>query len=198
MIYLASQSPRRAELLAQIGVAFQQFSVDIDETAQPGENAQALVQRLALQKAQAGCQKLNADRLEKAPVLGSDTVVVCAGQVLGKPSDKADGLRMLRLLSAASHQVLTAVAVATEKHSQCLVSVNDVRFRALSEQEMNAYWETGEPVDKAGGYGIQGAAAVFIECLHGSYSSVMGLPLYETAQLLAQHEVKYWNYKEKT
>ncbi len=197
MIYLASQSPRRAELLAQIGVVFCQFSVDIDESPLPGESAEALVQRLALQKAQSGWKKLHRDTLEKAPVLGSDTVVVCAGQVLGKPVDKADGLRMLRLLSAHPHQVLTAVALVADKQSECLTSVNDVRFRPLSEQEIDAYWDTGEPVDKAGGYGIQGAAAVFVERLEGSYSSVMGLPLYETAQLLTQHDVKYWNYKEK-
>jgi len=197
MIYLASQSPRRAELLAQIGVSFQQFSVDIDEAVLPGESPEALVQRLALEKAQAGWTKVNADGLEQAPVLGSDTIVLCDGQVLGKPTDKADGLAMLSLLSAYPHQVLTAVALVGEGSEKCITSINQVRFRSLSEQEMNAYWGTGEPLDKAGGYGIQGAAAVFIESLEGSYSSVMGLPLYETAQLLQQADVKYWNYKEK-
>lgn len=197
MIYLASQSPRRAELLAQIGVEFQQFAVNIDESALPEESPEALVQRLALQKAQAGWAKTNADRLPEAPVLGSDTIVLCEGEVLGKPTDKLDGLRMLRLLAAYPHQVLTSVALVSAAGSDVLTSVNKVAFRCLSEAEIEAYWETGEPLDKAGGYGIQGAAAVFIESLEGSYSSVMGLPLYETAQLLAQHDVKYWNYKEK-
>ena len=192
MIYLASQSPRRAELLAQIGVSFQQFSVDIDEAPLPDEKPEDLVQRLALEKAQAGWNKVNA----VAPVLGSDTIVVCAGQVLGKPVDKADGLRMLRLLSAYPHQVLTSVALVASAGVHCLTSANAVCFRHLSEAEMEAYWATGEPLDKAGGYGIQGAAAVFIERLEGSYSSVMGLPLYETAQLLQQAGVKYWHYPQ--
>ena len=197
MIYLASQSPRRAELLAQIGVEFQQFAVNIDETACADESPHVLVERLALEKAQAGWAKVHADRLPEAPVLGSDTIVLCEGQVLGKPADKLDGLRMLRLLAAYPHQVLTSVAIVSGAASHVLTSVNKVSFRKLSEAEIAAYWETGEPADKAGGDGIQGAAAVFIERLEGSYSSVMGLPLYETAQLLAQHDVKYWNYKEK-
>lgn len=197
MIYLASQSSRRAELLTQIGVEFTQFSVDIDEAALQGECPEALVARLALQKAKAGLAKLHEDRLEQAPVLGSDTAVLCRGKIMGKPVDKADGLAMLSLLSAYPHQVLTAVALVGEGYEECTTSVNQVSFRALSEQEIEQYWETGEPVDKAGGYAVQGAAAVFIERLEGSYSSVMGLPLYETAQLLQQAGVKYWDYKEK-
>lgn len=195
MIYLASQSPRRAELLAQIGVPFQQFAVDIDETPQVGESPEALVQRLAMEKARAGWQRLTISESELAPVLGSDTVVVCNGEALGKPKDKAEGMAMLQALSQAPHQVLTAVALVDAEGQQVILNTSTVQFRALSEQEKERYWHTGEPADKAGGYGIQGAAAVFIEHISGSYSGVMGLPLYETAQLLARSGVEYWHYE---
>ena len=179
-IILASASPRRKELLDQIGVHCQVLPVDIDESVKPGELAEDFVIRLALEKARVGLQQSET----KLPVLGSDTIVLVQGQIFGKPENKAHGLQMLAALSGRSHQVLTAVAMVTDEKSQYLLSKSSVYFRELDEREMLAYWETGEPADKAGGYAIQGLAAQFIERLDGSYSGVMGLPLFETAQLL--------------
>ncbi len=179
-IILASASPRRRELLDQIAVTYEVMPVDIDETVNSEEMAEVFVQRLALEKARAGFKK----QRNSLPVLGSDTIVVLNKRILGKPKNKEDGLSMLAELSGQEHQVLTAVAVVDAEQSQCLLSVSHVFFRPLSEQEILAYWNTGEPADKAGGYGIQGIAAQFIERLDGSYSGVMGLPLFETAQLL--------------
>ena len=179
-IVLASASPRRRELLDQIGVNYEILPVDIDEIARPDEAAEAFVQRLALEKAQAGYKK----QRNSLPALGSDTIVVLNKRILGKPKNKKDGLSMLAGLSGHEHQVLTAIAMVDAERSQCLLNTSHVFFRPLSEQEIQAYWDTGEPADKAGGYGIQGIAAQFIERLDGSYSGVMGLPLFETAQLL--------------
>jgi septum formation protein len=189
-VYLASGSPRRRELLTQIGVPFQLLNVAVDESVVAGEAAEAYVARLAHLKALAGLRARPAGM--SAPVLAADTSVVLDGIVLVKPTDRADGERMLRQLSGRGHSVLTAVALAGATGVQSRLSRSEVRFRDLSADEVAAYWDTGEPQDKAGGYAIQGAGAVFVADLRGSYSGVMGLPLYETAELLALHGVPRW------
>lgn len=186
-IYLASASPRRQTLLTQIGVGFEHLHVEIDEQPLVDESAESHVQRLALAKTRAGRALL--DARDPRPVLGADTVVVVDNRILGKPRDRAEGMRMLLELSGRSHQVLSAVALAGAREALCL-SRSRVSFRSLTSTECAAYWETGEPLDKAGGYAIQGRAAQFIERLEGSYSGVMGLPLYETAQLLKEFAIK--------
>lgn len=183
-IYLASASPRRRELLRQIGVVYRLLRVEVDETPQVGEYPRDYVTRLALTKAQTGCAAPG--RRQPAPVLGADTAVVMAGSILGKPRDREEGLAMLAQLSDCEHQVLSAVALATPERTAFRIQESRVRFRRLTLAECAAYWETGEPRDKAGGYGIQGRAAAFITELHGSYSGVMGLPLFETAELLRE------------
>lgn len=183
-IYLASASPRRRELLRQIGITFRHLPIVIDETRLTGESPPAYVSRLAQAKARAGAQILNQRQLH--PVLGADTVVVVEGVMLGKPRDRAEGLAMLARLSGREHQVLSAVALATPQRNAVKVQQSQVRFRTLSPDECAAYWETSEPCDKAGGYAIQGRAAAFITELRGSYSGVMGLPLFETAELLRE------------
>jgi septum formation protein len=188
LIYLASASPRRSALLTQIGVAHEVRPVDVDERAQPAEQPHDYVRRVALLKAQTLRERL--DVAERSLVLGSDTAVVLDGEILGKPSDEHDCARMLRLLSGRTHQVFTAVALCGAEGCESEVSVNDVTFRTLSSEEITAYWRSGEPADKAGGYAVQGHAAVFIERIAGSYSAIMGLPLYETAQLLASAGVQ--------
>ncbi len=183
-IILASRSPRRAELLRQIGVDFEQIDVEVDETPLAGEAPQAYVLRLARQKA-AAARRAQGQQLE-LPVLAADTAVIVDGQILGKPTDRADGIAMLQQLSARSHLVLSGVALADARGEQAMLSQSRVTFRALALSEIEAYWETGEPLDKAGAYGIQGLAALFITELQGSYSGVMGLPLHETGELLRQ------------
>ncbi|PIE82987.1 MAG: hypothetical protein CSA09_04150 [Candidatus Contendobacter odensis] len=183
-IYLASASPRRRELLQQINVPYHRLSVAIDETPLPDETPLAYVTRLACAKAQAGCHA--PDRREPYPVLGADTAVTIDDIILGKPRNQDDGLAMLTRLSGRTHQVLSAVALATPKKNAVKVQQSQVHFRTLTTQECIAYWKTGEPLDKAGAYGIQGRAAAFITELHGSYSGVMGLPLFETAELLRE------------
>jgi septum formation protein len=180
-LYLASSSPRRRELLSQIGVSFRTVTPDIPEQVLPEESPEAYVRRLALEKAAAGL--LLADG--PAIIIGSDTSVVLDDDILGKPCDKADGLAMLARLSGRSHRVLTAVALMDDGGRKASrLSVSEVVFSNLSTAQCQAYWDTGEPSDKAGGYAIQGRAAAFIEHLSGSYSGVMGLPLFETAELL--------------
>lgn len=181
-IYLASASPRRRELLEQIGVEYRLISVDVDETPKTAEPPLDYVSRLALEKAQAGWQLV--EKSDKRPVLGADTAVVINGQILGKPADKDHAIEMLMSLSGQTHQVLSAIALVVENQQKVAVNTSLVTFRDLSKAECDAYWHTGEPVDKAGSYAIQGKAAMFINNLSGSYSGVMGLPLYETAELL--------------
>ncbi len=188
-LFLASQSPRRQELLNQLGVHFAVRSQDVAENHQPGEKPEVFVQRLAVEKAAAVQQALSST--EQRPVLGADTVVVIDGEILGKPATRGNAITMLQRLSGRSHQVMTGVAVVSRQQSVC-VNVSEVTFRELSLEEIEAYWDTGEPADKAGSYAIQGYAAAFITKLVGSYSGVMGLPLFETAQLLAQHDVPVW------
>jgi septum formation protein len=183
-IYLASASPRRRELLAQIGVRYARLKVDVPEERGPAESPEEYVLRVALAKARAGRALLEAG--DSRPVLGADTAVVLGQEVLGKPRDRDDALAMLKRLSGGEHMVLSGVALVRGDQEQSRLSVSHVRFRPVGDDEALAYWHTGEPADKAGGYAIQGLAAMFIERLEGSYSGVMGLPLYETAQLLAQ------------
>ena len=187
VLRLASASPRRQQLLTQIGVPHAVAVADIDEDVRSGEAVSAYVERVARAKAEAVWQ-----RLRDLPVLGADTTVVLDGASLGKPRDRAHGLAMLEGLAGREHQVLTAVALVTAAGTQCVTSVSTVRMRRSSPQERARYWDSGEPRDKAGGYAIQGLGAVFIEFLQGSYSGVMGLPLFETAQLLARASVPCW------
>ena len=182
-IILASASPRRRELLAQIGVHHIQKVLPVDERHRPGESPRDYVARLALAKARAVRDSLGAGA--GYPVLGADTAVVLAGLPLGKPRDRADGLAMLRRLAGRDHRVFSAVALVGGREA-LRVSETRVWFRDASEAELAAYWDSGEPHDKAGGYGIQGLGAVFVERIDGSYSGVMGLPLFETAQLLKE------------
>ena len=195
-IYLASASPRRRELLQQIGVSFRLIGADLDETPMAGEAPAGYVSRLALAKADAGWQRsrgmCDARDAYDAPVLAADTAVVLDGRILGKPQDQADAAAMLLELSGRTHQVLTAVAVRSAAGNEVKISESWVAFRPVDAAEAAAYWNTGEPRDKAGGYAIQGYAAVFIADLKGSYSGVMGLPLFETAALLNAAGVAIW------
>ncbi len=191
MIYLASSSPRRAELLRQIGVKFDILRLDIDESAGKTESAEQLVLRLSREKAIQGRELLTSMKSDDL-VLAADTLINLQGQILGKPASINQCCTMLRQLSGQTHQVLTALALINQQGrltQSC--SVNEIRFRNLDEQEIQLYCQSDEPLDKAGAYAIQGKAAIFIEHLSGSYSAVMGLPLFETAQLLAQAE--YYN-----
>lgn len=186
-LYLASTSPRRGELLDQIGVAYVRLRVSVDERIQAGESAPAFVVRLALDKARAGWQSLPVTGGSTAlQVLGADTVVVVDGTILGKPRDRDEALSMLRRLAGRRHRVLSAVALVGEGQEATRLSESTVSFRDIDEAEARAYWASGEPADKAGGYAIQGRGAVFVSHLAGSYSGVMGLPLYETAALLRE------------
>ncbi|NQD79089.1 septum formation inhibitor Maf [Pseudomonas sp. CrR14] len=189
-LYLASASPRRRELLTQIGVPFLTQVVAIDETPQAGESPATYVERLARAKAAAVLSIL--PERDDAVVLGSDTAVVLDGRILGKPVDRADALATLAALSAREHQVLTAVALISETRAAARVVTSTVRFKPLSQTQIEAYWATGEPRDKAGSYGIQGLAAVFVSQMQGSYSAVVGLPLCETAELLAEFAIPCW------
>jgi septum formation protein len=189
-LYLASGSPRRRELLAQIGVPFTTHIVPIDESPLADEAPSAYVERLARAKASAALASL--EHAAGAVVLGADTAVVLDGRILGKPADRAEALRTLAALSGREHQVLTAVALASNARVAARVVVSRVSFRPLSEAEIAAYWASGEPLDKAGSYGIQGLAAVFVRQLQGSYSAVVGLPLCETAELLADFDIPCW------
>jgi septum formation protein len=183
-VYLASASPRRRELLTQIGVRHESHPVDIDETRRPGEAPGDYVTRLAETKAETAWSRI-APGLRR-PVIAADTAVVVDEEVLGKPRDREDALRMLALLSGRVHEVYTAVALCNEGGENSRVNVSRVQFRTLRPGEAERYWASGEPQDKAGSYAVQGHAAVFIERLEGSYSGVMGLPLFETAALLGQ------------
>ncbi|MEX0335057.1 nucleoside triphosphate pyrophosphatase [Vibrio tubiashii] len=178
-LILASGSPRRKELLSQLGYTFSVVKTDVEECRQSGEIAFDYVSRLAKDKAMAAVE------LEpNSVVIGSDTIVVCDQQVLEKPDDLAHAKQMLMALSGRAHQVMTAVTVATKEIQETVVVSTDVWFKNLSEQEIEQYWHTGEPCDKAGSYGIQGLGGRFVTRIEGSYYAVVGLPLYETDQLL--------------
>jgi len=190
-VYLASSSPRRRELLRQIGVAYRLLDVAVDEGVLSGEEPPAYVLRLAQAKAQAAWPQRAAGT--GAPVLAADTAVVLDGEILGKPKNRGDGESMLLRLSGCKHQVLTAVALRHEDGVETRISRSMVLFRKIGAAEARRYWDTGEAEDKAGGYGVQGLGGVFVADLHGSYSGVMGLPLFETAELLDAAGVPRWN-----
>ena len=192
-LYLASQSPRRQELLRQIGARLELLLPDADEDAEsleaalPGETPDDYVQRVCALKAQAAVRRRIARQLPALPILTSDTTVCLGGEILGKPADAADAHRMLRAMSGRDHRVLTAVTVVTaEGHPMHALSISDVRFAVLTDNDIARYIASGEPFGKAGAYGIQGRAAAFVAHISGSYSGIMGLPLFETAALLAQ------------
>ncbi len=185
-IYLASQSPRRRELLARLDLPFDTLAIDVDETPLPGESPLALVERLARLKAEAGLALAPQPR----PVLGSDTLGVLDGQLLLKPRDEADGKAMLRRLSGRRHQIHTAIAFADGQKTLSQVVTTQVSFRPLSDDEIQAYWDSGEPADKAGAYGIQGLGGRFVSHISGSYFAVVGLPLMETECLLRRFLAK--------
>ncbi|MGJ0514659.1 MAG: Maf family protein [Methylomicrobium sp.] len=185
-IILASASPRRRELLDQIGIAYDIRPVDIDESPHPDEAPADYVCRIAAEKS-AVCHTQAASI--GLPVLAADTAVVLNGRIMGKPKDKEDALAMLRRLSGQTHQVYSAVSLRGNEHGEAL-SVTEVTFRTLSEQEIVAYWATSEPADKAGSYAIQGLGSVFVQSIQGSFSGVVGLPLFETAELLLQQGIQ--------
>jgi len=186
-IILASASPRRAELLDQIGISYHKQVVDIDESSLSQEASEDLVQRLAIEKSQA-------IKDQKLPVLGSDTLGVIGNELLVKPRDIEHAIQMLSAMSGRWHKILTAVAITHNNETNVLLNINRVLFRPISEAEIKAYWHTGEPQDKAGAYAIQGLAASFIQQIEGSYSGIMGLPLFETVKLLKQVGVSVISY----
>ncbi|RJF95144.1 Maf family protein [Noviherbaspirillum saxi] len=193
-IYLASKSPRRRELLRQIGVEFELLLLrdaaprgpEVNEDVHPGEKAEDYVVRVTRAKAEFAAKMMMMRRLPIRPVMAADTTVVIDGRILGKPADQADAMDMLRALSGRTHQVLTSVALHRDEDNWQTLQTSEVRFAPISEDMIRAYCATSEPYDKAGGYGIQGLASVFIAHIAGSYTGIMGLPLHETASLLNQ------------
>jgi len=181
-LILASKSPRRKELLAQLGYQFTSLSADIDESVKYNEPAEQYVVRLAIEKA----IFIAKNQPETTLILGSDTSVVFENHILGKPVDLDDCLNQLSMLSNKQHQVITAIAVVKGQQVNSVAVTTDVTFKPLNNEEITRYWHTGEPQDKAGSYGIQGIGGQFVKQIYGSYSAVVGLPLYETAQLLAK------------
>jgi septum formation protein len=188
--YLCSESPRRRDLLQQLGYRFACTPVDIDETPAPGESGEEMVRRLARRKAEAGWAVMEC--VAPRPSLGADTAVLVDDCVLGKPRDEADALAMLAALSGREHRVLSAVAVVQAGVVRSVLSSTTVLFRTIGASEMRAYWRSGEPCDKAGAYAIQGLAASFVKRIEGSYTGVVGLPLFETAQLLGEFGISGW------
>ncbi len=185
-LILASQSPRRRELLNQLGLRVQVCPADIDEVPKPGETAAEYALRIALEKARAGAVAARA----ALPVLGADTDVVVDGEILGKPASREQGVAMLRRLADRRHEVYSAVAVGLGDRWLSRLSVTEVHFGPVSQTQAEAYWSSGEPVDKAGGYGIQGLGGGFVREIRGSYSGVVGLPLYETCELLREFGIE--------
>lgn len=194
-VVLASTSPRRKELLQQIGVRFNQIKVDINEDVLGNEDPQAYVLRLAKEKAVTGFEQLTEFQQSQSVVLAADTTVVCDGCILSKPTSLSHSQIILRKLSGRTHQVMTGIALHSKDRIYESVVITNVTFRNLTEKEIEAYWQTGEPQDKAGSYGIQGLAAIFIENIQGSYSNVVGLPLCETSEFLKQFGVPLWQDK---
>lgn len=188
-LILASQSPRRKELLAQLGYQFTTQAADIDESVHRNENTKDYVLRLAKEKAQAIFSALPVQQQAQSVVIGSDTSVVIEGDILGKPANEAECIATLLRLENKQHKVLTAIAVISQDHKNKVISQlieTQVQFKPLNVDEIKRYWHTGEPCDKAGSYAIQGIGGQFVTTINGSYSAVVGLPLYETVQLLAQ------------
>jgi septum formation protein len=199
-IYLASRSPRRRDLLKQIGVPFellllredQRRGPDVDETPLPEESPGVYVLRIAGAKTAMAVRQIALRGLPQKPALAADTTVVFDGHIVGKPEDAAHAARILRALSGREHQVLTAVAVALREQVETQISVSSVWFRELSDTEIRRYVESGEPLDKAGGYAVQGKAGAFVTRIAGSYSGIMGLPLAETTELLQKFDIPVW------
>ncbi len=185
-LYLSSASPRRKQLLTQMGIAFEVVEAGVDESPYPGELPREYVVRVARLKAETAARRLEAG----LPVLAADTVVVLEGERLGKPRDRSEGLSMLARLSGRRHQVLSAIALWRAGRVATALSESQVSFRVILPAEAEAYWATGEPADKAGAYGIQGLGGVFVQSLEGSYSGVMGLPLFETMTLLQEAGIR--------
>lgn len=191
-VYLASRSPRRRELLQQIGVEFEAMHFrhppredeDVSEDVLPGEDPVTYVQRVARAKGEAAVKRLDWRQMPQLPVLSADTTLDLDGEIIGKPDDEPHAIAILKALSGRSHRVLTAVALASPERTEECLSISTVRFRTLDDEDIARYIASGEPFDKAGAYGIQGRAATFIEHIEGSYTGIMGLPLFETAQLL--------------
>ncbi len=183
-IYLASRSPRRGELLRQIGVDFDVLPSDVDESVRPNESPEHYVLRLAREKAEICAQRIVRDGMTPRPVLAADTTVCADGVILGKPESDDAACTMLRALSDRWHTVHTGIAIAFDDRVEVALSSTQVEVAPLTDEEITAYIASGEPLDKAGAYGIQGLASIFIRRIEGSYSGVMGLPVYETAQLL--------------
>ncbi|HKO86948.1 MAG TPA: Maf family protein [Burkholderiales bacterium] len=194
--YLASRSPRRRELLKQIGGQFEVLllrehnarATDVDETPQDGELPTAFVERICRQKAETGWMRVQQRQLPRLPVLAADTTVAVDHRIFGKPANREDAVAMLKDLSGREHRVLTGICLKYDQKVDFILNDNLVRFRSLTDEEISQYVDTGESYDKAGGYAIQGRAAVFIPEILGSYTGVMGLPLYETAQLLRKFQ----------
>lgn len=191
-LVLASTSPRRKELLQQIGVKFTQLSIDINEDVAEAESAEHYVLRLAKEKSAAGFELLSAAEKATRIVLAADTTVVCEGNILAKPETLEHSKEILRQLSGREHLVMSAIGIHSLDRALQEVVTTKVKFRKISDAEIEAYWQSGEPQDKAGSYGIQGLGAVFVESITGSYSNVVGLPLCETAQLLNQFNIAFW------
>jgi septum formation protein len=199
-IYLASRSPRRRDLLKQIGLPYELLLLredlrrgpDIDETPLPDESPGVYVLRMAQEKAAMAVRQIAYRRLPQKPVLAADTTVVFDGQIVGKPDDAEHAARILRTLSGREHQVLTAVAIALREQVETQISVSSVWFREISDADIRRYCSSGEPLDKAGAYGIQGRAGAFVTRITGSYSGIMGLPLAETVELLQKFEIAVW------
>jgi septum formation protein len=199
-IYLASRSPRRRDLLKQIGLPYELLLLredlrrgpDIDETPLPDESPGVYVLRMAQEKAAMAVRQIAYRRLPQKPVLAADTTVVFDGQIVGKPDDVEHAARILRALSGREHQVLTAVALALRDQVETQISVSSVWFREMSDADIRRYCSSGEPLDKAGAYGIQGRAGAFVTRITGSYSGIMGLPLAETVELLQKFDIAVW------
>lgn len=197
-IYLASKSPRRRELLRQIGVDFELLlfreqaprGPDVSEAVLPDESPLVYVTRVTKEKAHCAQRIMVSRNLPARPILAADTTVTIDGRILGKPENKRDAAEMLQMLSGRTHQVLTSIAVIHREQFWQLTQISDVQFQGLTNAMMEAYCDTAEPYDKAGGYGIQGPAAIFIESISGSHSGIMGLPLFETAQLLQRAGIR--------
>lgn len=186
---LASSSPRRRDLLQQIGCHFVVSPTDIDESVSEGESAESYVRRMALEKA---LEAWRVNKSKKLPVLGADTAVELKGEIFGKPSGQDEAISMLLKLSGRTHRVLSSVAMVQGDKQQLVLSETLVTFRQLDGQECLRYWQTGESADKAGAYAIQGFGAVFVSAINGSYSGVVGLPLAETCQLLKAFDISWW------
>ena len=187
MLYLASRSPRRMELLKQLGVEFEIVTIEVDEQPQPAEHPEKYVTRMAASKSAAALQKLGKE--SSIPVLAADTTVVFGDRIIGKPGSQQEAEQILISLANHRHRVLTAISITRGQTTRTKLSQTVVQFGDISERQAELYWQTGEPADKAGGYAIQGIGAIFVERIEGSYSAVVGLPLRETAELLSQFDI---------